>query len=127
MLPRVTDADVVRRYWDEMWGGADLSIIDELFTDPYVRHNRNGTSTISRTQLREDFKNYWASFGNAAQVAIDDLIAEGGRVFSRVTIRGLDGESGDARVVTFLQEARVVDGRMAESWSLTAPDVDWSR
>jgi len=121
----VTAADVVRRYWDELWGGADLAIVDELFAEPYTRHNRNGTEVLSRARLKDDFGRYWRSLGTAVEVRIDDLVESGDRVWTRVTIWGTDRESGDRRAVTFMQEARVADGRLAESWSLTAPDVDW--
>ncbi len=116
---------MVRRYWEDLWGGSDLSVVDELFAEPYVRHNRNGTERLTRAQLKADFRRYWESLGNVQQVRIDDLVGAADLVWSRVTIRGRDRESGDPRVVTFLHQARVADGRLVETWSLTAPDVDW--
>lgn len=116
---------MVRRYWEDLWGGSDLSVVDELFSEPYVRHNRNGTQRLTRAQLKSDFRRYWESLGNVQMVRIDDLAGAADRVWSRATIRGRDGESGDPRVVTFLHQARVAEGRLVETWSLTAPDVDW--
>lgn len=123
--PAVDGTEVVRRYWEGVWGGGELDLVDELFADPYVRHNRNGTEVLTRARIKQDLVQYWRSLRNA-EVTVDDLVAAGDRVWSRVTVRGV-GEDSDRHVVTFLQQARIVDGRYAESWSLAAPDVDWSR
>jgi hypothetical protein len=122
----VTDLDVVRRYWRDLWGGTDLALVDEIFGETYVRHNRNGTERLTRAKLKADFRRYWASFGNAAAVRVDHVsVDRSGHVWSRVNISGRDGDSGEVRVVTFLHESRLADGLIVETWTLTAPDVDW--
>ena len=122
----MTETDIVRRYWHDLWGGADLSLVDELFSEPYVRHNRNGTERLTRASLKADFRRYWSSLGDAREVRIDNLAVAGdGHVWSRVNIRGRDRETDALRVVTFLHEARIADGRIVETWTLTAAEVDW--
>lgn len=116
----------MRRYWEHLWAETDVSLVDELFAEPYVRHNRNGSECVPLAQLKDTFVRYWASFGAAPEVRIDDLAVNGNCVWSRVTVRGWDMESGEARVVTFFHEARLVDRRIVETWSLAAPEVDWS-
>lgn len=118
---------MVRRYWDEVWGAADLAVVDEVFADPYMRHNRNGTERVGRQRLKADLTRYLSSFGSFPDVRIDALFAVDGHVFSRATITGFDPDTGDGRVVTFMHEARVEGGLIVEAWSLTAPDIDWQK
>jgi hypothetical protein len=124
----VTAADVVRRYWNDLWGGADPALVDELFDDPYVRHNRNGTQRLKRAELKADFRRYWASFGNAPEVRIDRLdVGSNGHVWSRVNIRGRNRDTDAPVGVMFLHEARVDGGLIVETWTLTAAEVDWAK
>lgn len=118
---------VVRRYWEQLWGGSDVGLVAEVFSEPYVRHNREGTSRLTHADLRDVLTRYWSAIGGSPRVTIDDLAVSGDRVWSRVTVRGNDAGTGEPMVITFLQQVRVADGRVAESWSLTAPDVDWTR
>lgn len=60
-------------------------------------------------------------------VTIDYLAVSGDRAWSRVTVRGNHATGGEPMVITFLQQIRAPDGCGAESWSLTAPEVDWTR
>lgn len=119
--------EIVRRFWLEMWGGMDVAVMDSLFGEHCVRHNREGTETIPLEKLKESFVRYRATFADAATVRIDDLSARGDRVWSRTTVRWLDTETASERTISFLQLARIDQGRIVETWSLAAPEVDWGR
>jgi hypothetical protein len=116
-------AELVRRYWDELWGEGDLSVVDELFAESYVRHNRGGNTRIDRQQLKADMVQYWKALQNP-RPTVHDLAVSGDRVWTRVTVRGTGPEETDV-AVSFLQQFRIADGRLAEAWTLTAPEVDW--
>ena len=56
--PDTVDSDalhnLVGRYWDVVWRDRDLTVIDELMTDPYIRHSAVGTKAISRGQIKKE-------------------------------------------------------------------------
>ena len=58
-------------------------------------------------------------------IVVHDRVADGDRVWSRVTMRGRNIDTGQLRTVEWLQIHRVVDGRIVELWGLYAGDVTW--
>ena len=125
---RLVDPDevnaLVRRYWDRVWGDRDLSVLDELMTDPYTRHSANGTSVLSRAQLKEEIARSWELL-HGARTTIDDQAVAGDRVWTRATSTGVNLQTGEGSVLTWLIIHRIADGRFAESWTATLPGVDW--
>lgn len=119
-------ADLVARYWNEVWGNGDLDLVGELFAQPYVRHNRNGSKSLSHDDVRRDLVQYWRTL-RSPRVQIDDQVVSNDSVWTRLTVRGVNADSGDETPVSFIQVARITGGRIAETWSLNAPDVDWTR
>jgi predicted SnoaL-like aldol condensation-catalyzing enzyme len=122
----VDPEELVRRYWDEVWGQGRLEVIDELFREPYIRHNRNGNESITLEQLKKGMVQYWRTLRDPKPV-IEDLAVVGDRVWVRVSVAGFDTDAERRVVVDFLQEFRLADGKLAEAWTLTAPGVDWSQ
>ena len=102
-------------------------MIDELFADPYIRHNRNGNEIVTRPEIKKTMVQYWRALRDPKPV-IEDLAVQDDRVWVRLSVTGYDNENeAERRVkVTWMQVFRVADGRLAEAWTLTAPGVDWS-
>jgi ketosteroid isomerase-like protein len=117
---------IVGRYWDGLWVRRDLSVIDALIADPYVRHSSTGTRSLSRTEFKREIKQAWQLLHDPA-TTIDDQVAAGDRVWTRATTQGVNLDTGEKSVLTWLVVHRVADGRLAESWSATLPGVDWRR
>jgi ketosteroid isomerase-like protein len=115
---------IVRRYWDGLWNRRDLGVIDELIGEPYVRHSSAGTRSLSRAEFRREVCASWQLLHDAA-TTVDDQVAAGDRVWTRATTTGVNLETGETSVVTWLVVHRVADGRIVESWSATIPGVDW--
>ena len=61
-----------------------------------------------------------------AQTTIDDRVVDGDTVWTRATSTGINRETGERAIVTWLLVQRVVDGRIAEQWVATFPGVDWT-
>jgi hypothetical protein len=118
-------ADVVQRWLDEVWMGGDLDVVDELVAPRYVRHGPSGTVVRDRDELRDDLRQYFRVLHKPV-ITVDDKAVAGDRVWTRLTIEGVDLEAGDTRVMSWLQVFRIDDdGRIAESWLLHATGVDW--
>src|ERR687883_435433 len=78
---------IFRRYVEEIANQGNLEFADEIF-DRYIAHQPDG-STLERGP--EDVKRFTGEFRSAFSdfhVSIEDQIAEGDKVVSRVTMRG---------------------------------------
>lgn len=113
------------RWWDEVWRDAQLDVIDEIFADPFVRHSGVGTQVVSR----RDYKSMIDEFQRTLcrpQTTIDDRTISGDRVWTRATSRGLNRETGEPTVLTWMLIQRIAGDRIAEHWSLTMRGIDWA-
>jgi predicted SnoaL-like aldol condensation-catalyzing enzyme len=117
---------VVRRLWDVVWRDSDVSALDELFADRYIRHNASGTENLSRQELKEAFVQYQRVL-HAPVTTVDAAAREGEVIFVRATSRGTNIETGRPQVVTWMLSYRFDGDRIAEGWIATIPDVDWER
>jgi hypothetical protein len=79
----------------------------------------------NRDELRDDLRQYFRVLHQPV-ITVDDQAVAGDRVWTRMTIEGVDLEAGDTRVMSWLQVFRIDDDdRIAESWLLHAVGVDW--
>ena len=53
-------------------------------------------------------------------------VVDGDTVWTRATSNGINRETGERSVVTWLIVQRVVEGRITEQWVATFPGVDWT-
>jgi len=120
----IEPVEVVARWQERAWSECDLSAVDELVAEPFVRHGPTGTATRTHAELKKDLRQYQRALGKPT-ITVHGRVADGDRVWSHVTLRGASIDSGDLRTVERLQIHRVVDGRIVEVWSLYATDVDW--
>ena len=114
---------IVRRYWDGLWNRRDLTVIDELIAEPYVRHSSAGTRSLTRAQFKREVRDSWQLLHDPA-TTVDDQVTAEDRVWTRATTTGVNLDTGQTSVVTWLVVHRVADGRIAESCSATLPGVD---
>jgi len=117
---------IVGRYWAGLWVRRDLSVIDELIAEPYVRHSSTGTRSLTRSEFKREIKQAWHLLHDPA-TTIDDQVSSGDRVWTRATTQGVNLDTGETSVLTWLVVHRIADDRLAESWSATLPGVDWRR
>jgi steroid delta-isomerase-like uncharacterized protein len=115
--------EVVRRYWNGKWNERRPEILDELQISDVVYHG----TTMQMNNL-EEYKQVYNAFLSAfhdTKVTIDDIIAEGDKVMSRITMSGVHkGElegmppTGNSFTFTGFTVFRIVDGKIAEEWEI---------
>jgi hypothetical protein len=115
---------IVQRYWDGLWNRRDLTVIEELIAEPYVRHSSTGTRSLTRAQFKREVRESWQLLHDPA-TTVDDQVTAEDRIWTRATTTGVNLDTGQTSVVTWLVVHRVADGQIAESWSATLPGVDW--
>lgn len=118
-------ASVIRTYWERVWLERDLDALDELVTDPSVRHTDEGTQTLSVAQLR-------ARVGDALRairsesLSIDALTVVDDVAWVRLTLRGVSLATMAPMTLTWMAQYRFVEGRITETWQLHRSGLDWS-
>lgn len=123
----MTSADqnkaLVRRFYEEIDRG-NIGILDELVAEDYLDHNPPPfpTSGSGRERLKQNFKLFLHATPGHHQ--IDDQIAEGDKVVTRLTSYGrhegdLPGapRTGNEMKVTSITIHRIQDEKLVEKWS----------
>jgi steroid delta-isomerase-like uncharacterized protein len=114
---------IVLRYFAEMDRG-NIDIVDELIAEDYVDHNPALPGVgPGREGNRQYMRMLKTAFPDAAHT-IDDIIAEGNKVMTRVTARGTFlGEcmgyqpNGNIVEISGIAVHRVENGRLVEHWA----------
>ena len=115
--------EIVKRYWHGKWNERRPEILEELQAPDVVYH---GTSMEINgiEEYKQVYHAYLSAFHDT-QLVIEDLIAEGDKVMSRVTCRfvhkgELEGipPTGKNVTIRLFTVFRLVDGRIAEEWEI---------
>ena len=114
---------IVLRWFSELDRG-NLDIVDELIAEDYVDHNPALPNLPpGREGVRRYVRILKAAFPDAAHT-IEDVIAEGDKVMTRVTARGTFlGEcigyqpNGNVIEISGIAVHRVAHGRLVEHWA----------
>ena len=113
---------LVRRFYEEIDKG-NLEAMDELVAEDYIDHHPPPFPVApGREGLKEAFKLFWEATPGYHE--IEDQIAEGDKVVTRLTAYGkhegdLPGapRTGNDMRMTAVVIHRVADGKLAEKWS----------
>jgi predicted ester cyclase len=114
---------LVRRFYEEIDKG-NLSVMDELVAEDYLDHNPPPFPGLGpgREGLKQAFKIFWEA--TPGYHRIDDQIAEGDKVVTRLTAFGkhegdLPGaqRTGNDLEMTSITIHRIAGGKLVEKWS----------
>ena len=110
---------IVKRSWDGKWNARRPEILDELQAPDIIYHGPGLEMTS-----REEYKQAYGTFLSAlhdTEIAVEDLIAEGDKVVSRVVLRGVHkGDVPDLPAthrpftLSLTTRFRLVDGKIVE-------------
>jgi steroid delta-isomerase-like uncharacterized protein len=114
---------LVRRFYEEIDNG-NLEAMDHLVAEDYVDHNPPpfpGLGT-GREGLKQSFRIFWDA--TPGRHEIEDQIAEGDKVVTRMTaygkhegdLPGIPATGNDLRMTATVTH-RIEDGKLAEKWS----------
>src|ERR687894_882814 len=122
-VPAEVNKATFRRYIEEVQHQGNLEVADEIF-DRYISHQSDG-STLERGP--EDVKRFTEEYRSAFpdwRISIDEQIAEGDKVVSRVTLRGTHqrqfrdmeptGKEVELKAVTIFRFSE--EGKVVETW-----------
>lgn len=110
------------RVWNEMFNQKNIDVIDELFASNYIYHGPQGKEFIGTESLKKFISHFLEAFPDL-HLEVEDLVAEGNKVASRVTIMGthkgdLQGipPTGKEVSTTIILITRFSEGKVAEDW-----------
>jgi steroid delta-isomerase-like uncharacterized protein len=114
--------ELVRRYI-ETWNRGDLEGMSEFWAPDMIHHTRSGSHGFE--SVISIVANFMSAFPDL-KFEIEDLVADGDRVASRMTAVGTHtgeymGVAATGRTVScsVLGFARVADGKLVEHWGVT--------
>jgi hypothetical protein len=120
----VSAEETMHRWWHEVWEDGRDELVPELVTDPYVRHSASGVVRRDHAELRKDLRQFQRVMHHPT-VTVDDVAYVDDKVWTRLTMEGANFETGEVRVVVWLQLHRLEGDKIAETWMLYANGIDW--
>jgi steroid delta-isomerase-like uncharacterized protein len=122
-LSAETNKALVRRFYEEIDKG-NIDAMDELVAEDYIDHNPPPFPGLppGREGLKHAFRIFWTA--TPGHHHIEDQIAEGDRVVTRLTSYGkhegaLPGapRTGNDLKMTSITIHRIANGKLAEKWA----------
>jgi predicted ester cyclase len=115
--------DVVKRYWEGKWNDRRPQILDELQT-PDVKYHGTSMEMNNLEEYKQVYGMYLSAFHDS-HITVEELIAEGDKVMSRVSAtfihKGGLGElpaTGNTATATLFTVFRLVNGKIVEEWEV---------
>jgi ketosteroid isomerase-like protein len=101
-------------------------LADELYTADYVLHDPGAPDRPPGPEGMKQFARGALKSWPDLNVTIEDLVAEGDRVASRITVSGTDASTGKPWRLLGMSIIRFVGGKIAEEWQLAVPAAEAS-
>lgn len=115
---------LVRTYWQRVWLERDLDALDELVTDPVMRHTLDGSAPLSVAKLKDRLGDALAAV-RSEEMSIDALTVDGDTVWLRLTLQSVSMATMTPMPLTYMAQYRIENGRIAEIWQLHQSGLDW--
>ena len=123
--PEITSQDnVLIRFWRALWIDRDAEIARECLHHSYVRHEVTGTVTMSPETYVGHVNKVTADL-RGTSIDVDQLHDVGDMLFARFTMRGVNVTTGGTIAIAWIGHYRLVDGKLAESWTMRQSDFAW--
>ncbi|MEM8707043.1 MAG: nuclear transport factor 2 family protein [Actinomycetota bacterium] len=115
---------VLIRCWQALWIDHDTEAVLECLHDPYVRHGVDGAVTMTPRIYADHIRKVTGNLrGTSIEVGhlheVDDML------YARFTLTGVNVTTGGNISIAWIGQYRLVDGKLAESWTLRQSDFAW--
>ena len=115
---------VVRSYWDRVWVDRDLDALDDLVTDPSIRHSATGTHRFSTEELKAHLRDALCAI-RTENLTIEAISVDGPFVWLRATVHAISLATMTPIDLAWLAQYRIDGDRIAEAWALHQSNMDW--
>lgn len=117
----------IRRVWEEAMNKGNLAVADEVMAANYVFHGPGGVDAKGPEGFKQYITIYRTAFPDL-HITIDDMVAEGDKVVSRITLRGTHtgdmmgiAPTGKKVEIMGITMHRFAGGKEVEAWG--SPDM----
>ena len=117
--------DLVRTFWGLVWLRGEVDLIGDLLADPYVRHWVEGSQSLTRAQYSDRIADA-LDRSKPVSVNIDALDVCGDHVWTRISSTRVAVATHQTMAVTWMQQHRIADGLIAETWTLYETGLQWA-
>jgi steroid delta-isomerase-like uncharacterized protein len=125
MYGEESNAEVVRRWFEQGWNQGDADLADQIFSPNYVHHVSTHPQLVTGVEeTRRNIAIFSAAFPDM-HFTIEDQVSQGDRVMTRWTMRGThDGDllrikaTGKPVEVQGMVVSRFENGLIVEEWDL---------
>jgi steroid delta-isomerase-like uncharacterized protein len=114
---------LTRQFFERISAG-DLGAVDELVSDDYVEHEQIPGLASGKAGARQLFEMFHSAFEQAA-LEVDEMIAEGDKVFALVRMTGTQRAefmgipaTGNTIAVNICDYFRIDNGMLIEHWGV---------
>lgn len=115
---------LVTQLWDRIWIAGEFDDLDQLLADPYVRHTRDGTLSVTPAEYARHVQAATRTI-RGTQVTVVDIASTTDMVFARLHLDAVNLDTGNSLRLTWLTQFRIADGKIAEAWTMHQAGLDW--
>ena len=112
---------IMRRIYDEVFNAGNLAVVDEIVATDVIEHEGDAQGSEGLKQTVTMFRTAFPDL----QFSVDDMIAEGDKVASRIMMRGTHkGEfmgipaTGKTVAIEGIDIIRFANGKAVEHWGV---------
>ena len=120
----MTPEAVVRTYWDHIFVARDLDALDDLVTDPSIRHTADGTRKFTPSELKDHLRDALCAF-RTESLSIEALEVVGDSVWLRANVQAVSLATMSPINFAWMAQYRVEGDRIAEAWALHQTNMTW--
>ncbi len=117
------NAELAKRYVNEVVNQGNLDVIPEIYAQDYENHTTAVVGTVTGHDGVRDMVEQWRMAFPDVHATIEDVIATGDRVVTRISVTGThEGEwrgfapTGHAINIRIISIFRIEDGLIKERW-----------
>lgn len=112
----MTQTQIVRRWFDELWNEGHEAVIDELLAPGMVARGLAATDIVGRDQFRQFYQAFRSAFSDV-HITLDNVIEAGDFVtcLARVDLVPRNGQ-GPVQICGSTT-VRIRDGQLVEGWN----------
>lgn len=115
---------LVTRLWQQIWIDGDLAQVDEILGPQFIRHTRDGTTTMTPEEYRRHISSVVRTI-RGTDVAITHIASCDDMVYARLSLHGVNLDTSRDVKLTWLAQYRIAEDRVVESWTMHQSDLDW--
>jgi ketosteroid isomerase-like protein len=112
------NVELFRRVIDRGFNQGDLSVADEICAEGFSEHQYLAPTGLPGPEILKATIQSARSQVHGLTLTIEDIVADGDKVWARMVARGSDPRSGKPIEISVMDVCRFEDGVMVEHWGI---------